>query len=681
MPVKVSVIVPVYNPGHYIDDCVDSLLRQSLPDDEYEVIFVDDGSTDDTPARLDAVAAEHPHVHVIHQENSGWSGKPRNVGIDASKGEFVMFVDNDDYLGDEALERMYDYGVANDADVVVGKMAGKGRGVPVELFRRNHPRATVENAPLIDSLTPHKMVRRAFLDRTGLRFPEGRRRLEDHVFVTEAYLRADNVSVLSDYVCYYHVRRDDASNAGFQQFDPAGYFTNLREALDVVERYTEPGPKRDRLYRRWLRNEMVERLRGTRFLKAPEDFRKELFQQIHEVVVERFGPGVAAGLMPTQKFVARLAREGRYDDVAAFAEWEAGIKVKALPERFTWRSGVLEVVFAAEFVHGGKPMTFPADAVAPSAEPPESVQEAIDWLAEDTAARFDKGTLDLVFKERSNAAPHFQPVKVTRDAAPAGEDRVRLVLRATATVDPATAAGDGPLQAGLWDAVARLKLGGWTKEVRVGPAPKGDRSLPHGAAVLDGAAPQLLPGRRQGRQAPRADQARHRADHPHRRPAERPAAAVRALGHRGGAAAHLPRVGDPGRGARHAVPRRLRHRLPADGRPARRTAGRRHLARGSRHRAGRGSAPPLRAVPGTAGPVRARRDRARGRAGARAPGGPQGTQDARGRVRPGREVGETCGRWRSRVPGCSNPRCSPTSGAASTSGTAARSSARPPATT
>ncbi|CAL9628786.1 glycosyltransferase family 2 protein [Streptomyces sp. enrichment culture] len=483
MPVKVSVIVPVYNPGHYIDDCVDSLLRQSLPDDEYEVIFVDDGSTDDTPARLDAVAAEHPHVHVIHQENSGWSGKPRNVGIDASKGEFVMFVDNDDYLGLEALERMYDYGVAHDADVIVGKMAGKGRGVPVELFRRNHPRATVDNAPLIDSLTPHKMVRRAFLDRTGLRFPEGRRRLEDHVFVTEAYLRAGNVSVLSDYVCYYHVRRDDASNAGFQQFDPAGYFKNLREALDVVERYTEPGATRDRLYRRWLRNEMVERLRGTRFLKAPEDFRKELFQQIHEVVVERFGPGVAAGLTATQKFVARLAREGRYDDVAAFAEWEAGIRIRALPERVGWRAGALEVVFAAEYVHGGKPMTFPADAVAPSAEPPESVQEAIDWLAEDTVARFDKGTLDLVLKERSNAAPHFQPVTVTRDAVPAGEDRVRLVLRATATVDPATAAGDGPLGAGLWDAVARLKLGGWTKEVRVGPAPKSDRSLPPAGLV------------------------------------------------------------------------------------------------------------------------------------------------------------------------------------------------------
>ncbi|MGW0585428.1 glycosyltransferase family 2 protein, partial [Streptomyces sp. NPDC002920] len=321
MPVKVSVIVPVYNPGPYIEDCVASLLRQSLPPDEYEVIFVDDGSTDATPARLDALAAEDARVRVFHQENSGWSGRPRNVGIDAARGEYVMFVDNDDHLGDEALERMYDYGVANGADVVVGKMVGRGRGVPVELFRVNRPHASVENAPLIDSLTPHKMVRRAFLERTGLRFPEGRRRLEDHVFVTEAYLRADNVSVLGDYVCYYHVRRDDSSNAGFQRFDPVGYFKNLREALDVVERYTEPGPLRDRLFRRWLRVEMVERLRGKRFLGLPEDYRKQLFEEIHGVVVERFGPGVAAPLQPTQRVVAALVADGRYDDVVAFAEW------------------------------------------------------------------------------------------------------------------------------------------------------------------------------------------------------------------------------------------------------------------------------------------------------------------------------------------------------------------------
>ncbi|MEU3254178.1 glycosyltransferase [Streptomyces sp. NPDC006997] len=483
MPVKVSVVVPVYNPGRYIEECVASLLRQSLPPDTYEVIFVDDGSTDGTPARLDALAAEHPRVSVIHQENSGWSGKPRNVGIAAARGEYVMFVDNDDHLGDEALERMYDYGVAHDADVVVGKMAGQGRGVPVELFRVNRPRATVADAPLIDSLTPHKMVRRAFLDRTGLRFPEGRRRLEDHVFVTEAYLRAGNVAVLSDYVCYYHTRRDDGSNAGFQRFDPAGYFGNLREALDVVERYTEPGPLRDRLLRRWLRNEMVERLRGRRLLTAPDDFRRELFKEIHAVVVERFGPGVAAGLQPVQRIIAGLAAAGRYDDVVAFAEWESAVGLTATTEGVEWRDGVLDVELAAELTLDGTPMTFPADAAEPPPdEPPRDVAEAVEWLGAVNAARFEQATLDLVVRERASSAPHFQPTRVIRETVPVDDgSRVRLVLRARATVDPGGAASGRPLTAGAWDAVARVRLGGWTKETRtaVGAA----LALPHAGVV------------------------------------------------------------------------------------------------------------------------------------------------------------------------------------------------------
>ncbi|MFE4666902.1 glycosyltransferase family 2 protein [Streptomyces sp. NPDC056716] len=485
MPVKVSVIVPVYNPGDYITDCVDSLLRQSLPPDAYEVIFVNDGSTDGTPARLDAVAAEHERVRVIHQENSGWPGKPRNVGIDAARGEFVMFVDNDDYLGDEALERMYDYGVAHDADVVVGKMAGKGRGVPVELFKVNRPRASVANAPLIDSLTPHKMVRRAFLDRTGLRFPEGRRRLEDHVFVTEAFLRAGNVSVLSDYVCYYHLRRDDSSNAGFQRYDPAGYFGNLREALDVVERYTEPGPVRDRLFRRWLRNEMVERLRGQRFLSAPEDFRRDLFEQIHRVVVERFGPGVTDGLQPTQRVVAALVAAGRYDDVTAFAEWETGVALKAVPEQVSWRDRTLRIDLTAEYTVHGEPMTFPAGTSKElPAAPPLDVPGAIDWVGMDTTARFDRATLEVLLRERASAATHFQPVELTRERVPVGDgSRVRLVLRGTALLDLTTAVEGAPPGGGLWDLDTRVKLGGWTKGRRLGPAQAQRRALPSAAVV------------------------------------------------------------------------------------------------------------------------------------------------------------------------------------------------------
>ncbi|MFJ6648498.1 glycosyltransferase family 2 protein [Streptomyces sp. NPDC091290] len=478
MPVKVSVVVPVYNPGAHIEECVASLLRQSLPPDAYEVIFVDDGSTDGTGERLDELAAADPRVRVFHQENSGWSGKPRNVGIDAARGTYVMFVDNDDHLGDEALERMYAYGTAHDADVVVGKMAGLGRGVPVELFRRDRPRATVANAPLIDSLTPHKMFRRAFLDATGLRFPEGRRRLEDHVFVTEAFLRAGNVAVLSDYVCYYHVRRDDSSNAGFQRFDPVGYFKNLREALDVVERYTGPGPLRDRLFRRWLRVEMVERMRGRRLLDLPPDHRRELFAQMHEVVVERFGPGVAAGLQPTQQVVAALIAAGRCEAVEEFAGWEAGVTLTARPEQVVWEDGVLRVGFTAEYAVAGAPMTFAADADRiPLDGPPADLAAAVAWVGADTVARFGEAGADLLLRERTGGARYFQPVEVTRERIPEGDGgRIRLVLRARATMDPAALAG-----AGLWDAVVRVKLGGWTKECRLGPAPGPGRPAPYAA--------------------------------------------------------------------------------------------------------------------------------------------------------------------------------------------------------
>ncbi|MEU9481599.1 glycosyltransferase family A protein [Streptomyces sp. NPDC048191] len=487
MPVKVSVIVPVYNPGPYIEDCIASLLRQSLPPDAYEVIFVDDGSTDATPARLDALAAEHPHIRVIHQENSGWSGKPRNVGVEASRGEFVMFVDNDDRLGDEALERMYDYGVANKADVIVGKMAGKGRPVPVELFRRNHPHATVDNAPLIDSLTPHKMFRRSFLDRTGLRFPEGRRRLEDHVFVTEAYLRADNVSVLSDYVCYYHLKRDDASNAGFQRFDPVGYFANLREALDVVERHTEPGPLRDRLLRRWLRVEMVERMSGRRLLAMPEDHRRELLREMHKVVVERFGPEVAPGLRPAQRIVAALIREDRYDDLVAHAEWEAGVRPSAVPAEVAWRDGTLRLGLSAEYTTAAGPLTVPPDATRPPADgAPRDRAEAAAWLAAAADAGFASATVDLIVRDRESAASFFQPVRVTsRDRVAAEDGGTRLVLNATATVDPLRAAGGDPLHGGLWDLYVRVGLGGWTKECRLGPAPVAGLALPPAGIVAD----------------------------------------------------------------------------------------------------------------------------------------------------------------------------------------------------
>lgn len=94
---KLSIIVPVYNVEAFLSKCVDSLLAQDLPEDDFEIILVDDGSTDSSGALCDTLAAEHGNIRVIHQQNRGLSGA-RNAGIPGASGDYVMFVDSDDFL-------------------------------------------------------------------------------------------------------------------------------------------------------------------------------------------------------------------------------------------------------------------------------------------------------------------------------------------------------------------------------------------------------------------------------------------------------------------------------------------------------------------------------------------------------------------------------------------------------
>ena len=98
-----SIIVPVYNVEKYLRKCVDSLLAQDLLPEEYEIILVDDGSTDQSGTICDEYAAEHPLLKAIHQQNGGLS-VARNSGIAVAQGRYVQFVDSDDYLEPNVLK-------------------------------------------------------------------------------------------------------------------------------------------------------------------------------------------------------------------------------------------------------------------------------------------------------------------------------------------------------------------------------------------------------------------------------------------------------------------------------------------------------------------------------------------------------------------------------------------------
>ncbi|MGQ5261714.1 glycosyltransferase family 2 protein [Micromonospora sp. ZYX-F-536] len=462
---KVSVVVPAYNCGRHIEKLVASLLRQSLPAGEFEAIFVDDGSTDDTGERLDRLAAAHPHITVLHTENSGWPSRPRNLGIERARGEYVFFADDDDWFADQALERLYECAKTYDADIVIGKMAGHGRGVPRELFRKNRFNATLENAPLIDSLTCHKLFRRSFLNEHGLRFPEGgKRRLEDHSLVVRAYFLSRHTSVLSDYTCYHHAQRGDARNVTAARLDPSSYFASVRDALDIVDANTEPGPLRDRLHRRWLRNEMLNRLRGKRLLAAPEDWLEQVALESQKVIQDRFAPGVAAGLPPMQRAVAYLTERGRFADLRRLARWEAGIAAHGRIEDHQLADRSVTVTVAAELRSADRPISFRTD------DGRDVLVLPVDEIAPevlDSTAQVRKARLDVVARRRETGDEIFLPVQFSteRVADPTEADTVHLVHRATTTID--FGALNGGRTRGSWLLKARVTNAGWTEDAQL----------------------------------------------------------------------------------------------------------------------------------------------------------------------------------------------------------------------
>ncbi len=472
---KVSAIVPVFNPGRNIDDCIESLVGQTLPRDEYEVIFVDDGSTDETPARLDALAAEHDNVRVEHIPNSGWPGRPRNVGIDMAQGEFVYFVDNDDWIERDALERLHDAAIANDADVVVGKVVGHGKYVPRGLFKETRHGATLEWPGLLGLLTPHKLFRRSLLDDNGIRFPEGRRRLEDHVFVMHAYFHARGVSVLADRPAYHWMlRREQKANASYQEFDPVIYYDNVREVLDLIEEHTEPGPLRDRLLAHWYRGKMLGRVGGRYFPRRTPEHRRALHAEVRKLALERYGPEVDAWIKQSMRVRSHLLREGSFESLDQLAELEAELRTAVTVDKAYWEEDETFVLpFEARLVERhDRPLRYERRADRIFWVPPDLPDELPERVLEVTDDLF-KSTVQIILRAHRGKAEYVLPskhkVKLTEI-----DGVTTPVLVGEARIEPGTAAAGAKLPRGRWEVLSAVDITGFNAVGKVKVKKTGD---------------------------------------------------------------------------------------------------------------------------------------------------------------------------------------------------------------
>ena len=462
MSTRVSVVVPVHNPGPAIESTIASLLDQSLPATAYEVILVDDGSTDDSPARLDEVAAEQPNVKVIHIPASGAPGRPRNIGLEAAQGEYVHFVDADDTLAPRALEWLTGMADRYGSDVVIGKYASATLERSQVLFTHSRPHCSLTDTHelMTASWAPAKLFRTAFLRRHGIVFPEGWRWMEDQLFVLRAYMAAGrNIAVFADEPCYFFVQRDEGGHLSSEDLDPETHVAHLQEVFDVIEGGISAGTLRERLLRRFYRANVLSRL-DHRYLEADPDLRRRTFESFHRFVVARVGRSIDASFGGAHRVRTRLLRAGDAEALLTFIQRFEDLDLHAVLTALEWRHGRLVLDARAEIRHGvrGTPLTFITREGGTWLDPQLTgdIGELVDAEIGSTWGRVSliepKSALEWLVP-----AP-FALLMDDEGPYPAGGRRRRPYVVASVEVEPdRVGPGHVPLQPGDWSTILRWR--------------------------------------------------------------------------------------------------------------------------------------------------------------------------------------------------------------------------------
>ncbi|WP_345715786.1 glycosyltransferase family 2 protein [Angustibacter luteus] len=448
-------MVATYNTGAAIDTLIASLDRQTMPATNFEVVLVDDGSTDDTLDRLRSAAADRPHLHVESIANSGWPGRPRNVGLSRAQGDYVFFADHDDEFYPRALERMHATAVANDADVVYGKLVRTGRPTPYwPIATRDVAVADLAGDVLL-SRTVHKLYRRAFLEAHDIRFLEGRVRLEDHHFMAQVLPRARVISVLASEPCYRWIHRSDGTNTSDTKVDPEVYWPWYAKQLEVWRDVAGPGPQLDAA-RLVTISQAFSRFVPGPFMALERVERTRVFDAVRAIVLEHVPPELDERLAVLKRLRVMALRDGDQDAFEAVQSLRSTITFTPAVSAVAWDGGTLSLTVQMSLTTtGGRPFELDRDGehlVLKESSCPQGTSPAARRLLPS-----DAGTLAITVCERASGMEwpvhsvsqlHVEPCR--------GGVAVRVTC--TATIDLERAAFGRPLGPGSWDLMARVQF-------------------------------------------------------------------------------------------------------------------------------------------------------------------------------------------------------------------------------
>lgn len=226
---KVSIIVPVYNTEKYLKKCLDSLLNQTLED--IEIIIVNDGSTDDSQEVIDEYAKKDTRVKSYVKQNGG-QGSARNLGLEKATGEYIGYIDSDDFIDIHMYEDMYNKAVTDNSDIVnVGYYiySETGNVMKEQVFKRGAT-TNISNTPEVlfdNTAVTNKLFKASLLKNNNIQF-RVKKWYEDFDFVIKTICFASNISVIEKPYYYYLQRTGSTMNN-----------SNISRNLEILEAMDE----------------------------------------------------------------------------------------------------------------------------------------------------------------------------------------------------------------------------------------------------------------------------------------------------------------------------------------------------------------------------------------------------------------------------------------------------------
>ncbi len=236
---RISFIIPAYNAGKYIKRCIDSIISLNL--DDYEIIVVNDGSSDNTSSIVNHMANTNERVMVIDKENEGVSAA-RNDGMDKATGDFIMFVDADDYLTDSFASSLKRGGSFEPDDLMIFGMDRKSRNGDVSKWNYESHRYTdseilnllmdMDALPLGSPCA--KLFKTSILKGHNIRFNPGQKLFEDACFVYN-YLKHCRSVLVSDISIYFYDTSGSVSSGFYGEVFFRDFTEYLRAQKDLIE--------------------------------------------------------------------------------------------------------------------------------------------------------------------------------------------------------------------------------------------------------------------------------------------------------------------------------------------------------------------------------------------------------------------------------------------------------------